>query len=389
MYMKSKKTLAALSILGGVTLYPQLGWSDTGLNVDGVGLYNPLRSRFFLKDNLASTNADYAFDYGQSNIDWIPLAGDWNGDGADTIGLYDPRNSLFNLSNGLGGNSDYVFNFGPGNAGWVPLAGDWNGDGADTIGLYNPARSRFFLKDTLDGADANYAFDFGPANVGWTPIAGDWNGDGTDTIGLHDPLSSTFYLSNNLGGGDANYVFNFGPSNSGWIPMTGDWNGDGIDTIGLYDPIGAGFYLANNLTGGQADNVFSFGPSGLGWVPLSGGWSGHETAAPKNSIYTTENGVEIFVEIEGQDYFFTDHCAFSSTVFNNTGIIKDVVVFLEAFDIAGEKLSGSSIGAYLRPGMSESSYNPLGFSYKDDRYMDCNDIGYWGFSWVIVNDVLF
>ena len=30
--------------------------------------------------------------FGPSNQspDWIPIAGDWNGDGIDTIGLYDP-----------------------------------------------------------------------------------------------------------------------------------------------------------------------------------------------------------------------------------------------------------------------------------------------------------
>lgn len=37
--------------------------------------------------------------FGLGNISDIPLAGDWNGDGVDTVGVYRPPNATFYLTN--------------------------------------------------------------------------------------------------------------------------------------------------------------------------------------------------------------------------------------------------------------------------------------------------
>ena len=58
------------------------------------------------------------------------------------------------------GPADVTFAYGPAGAGWIPIAGDWDGDGTDTIGLYNPATSTFYLRNTtsLQGpSDLGYA----------------------------------------------------------------------------------------------------------------------------------------------------------------------------------------------------------------------------------------
>ena len=67
-----------------------------------------------------------------------------------------------------------MYGFGPAGLGWNPLAGDWNGDGTDTIGLYDPANGFFFLKNMHAPGPADVVFGYGPANS--TPILGDWNG---------------------------------------------------------------------------------------------------------------------------------------------------------------------------------------------------------------------
>ena len=130
-----------------------------------------------------------SFAFGAAGAGWIPIAGDWNGDGTDTVGLYNPAKSAFYLRNTNDtGYADVTFAFGAAGAGWIPIAGDWNGDGKDTIGLYNPAKSMFYLRNTtsLQGpSDKGYAdvtFAFGAAGAGWIPIAGDWNNDGQDTM---------------------------------------------------------------------------------------------------------------------------------------------------------------------------------------------------------------
>src|SRR5262249_39485267 len=85
-------------------------------------------------------------------------------------GLYDPASSTFFLKNtNSAGPADLVFPYGPANSGWIPLVGDWNGDGMRTAGLYNPTTSVFFLKNTNSAGPADLVFQYGPANSGWIP----------------------------------------------------------------------------------------------------------------------------------------------------------------------------------------------------------------------------
>ena len=58
----------------------------------------------------------------------LPLTGDWNGDGVDTIGVFNPNTGVMGLNNtNTSGNGigDLVFNFGQ--SGDVPVAGEWDG----------------------------------------------------------------------------------------------------------------------------------------------------------------------------------------------------------------------------------------------------------------------
>jgi len=193
----------------------------------------------------------------------------------DTIGLFDPAKSRFYLRNSnTTGVADITVSFGPAGSGWLPITGDWNGDGTDTIGLFNPVLSKFYLRNSNTTGVADITVSFGRGGSGWTPVVGDWNGDGTDTIGLFDPAKSRFYLRNSNTTGVAEIAASFGPGGSGWLPLTGDWDGDGTDTIGLFNPVLSKFYLRNSNTTGVADITVSFGPGGSGWTPLTGDWDG-------------------------------------------------------------------------------------------------------------------
>ncbi len=248
-----------------------------------AGLYNPANGVFYLKNtNASGGGADVAFRYGpDGNAGWTPLVGDWDGNGTNTAGLYNPATGAFYLknTNASGGGADVAFTYGPGgNAGWVPIVGDFNGNSTDTVGLYNPATGAFYLKNTnASGGGADVVFTFGPSgNAGWVPIVGDWDANLTDTVGLYTPNLGGFYLKNaNASGGGADVAFSFGPADIGWIALVGDWDGDGADTIGVYDPNAGGFHLKNaNVSGGGADVAFSFGPGNLAWTPLMGDWDG-------------------------------------------------------------------------------------------------------------------
>jgi hypothetical protein len=58
------------------------------------------------------------------------------------------------------------------------MAGDWNGDGTTTIGLFDAAASTFYLRNSNSPGLADYAFGYGLAPSSWFPVAGAWNAPG-------------------------------------------------------------------------------------------------------------------------------------------------------------------------------------------------------------------
>ena len=63
----------------------------------------------------------------------------------------------------------------------LPVVGDWNGDGTDTIGVFR--NGTWFLRNSNDPGPVDVAFSWGARSQ--IPVVGDWNGDGTDTIGVY------------------------------------------------------------------------------------------------------------------------------------------------------------------------------------------------------------
>lgn len=240
---------------------------------DTPGIYIPSSGAFFLRTSNSPGPAVSVFTFGPSSAGFVPLAGDWDGNGTTTIGIYDPVTGAFFLKNSdSNGAADLVFNFGPGGADIVPIIGDWNGDGTDTIGIYATSTGSFFLRNTNDPGAADVVFNFGPGGLEFSPLAGDWNGDGVDTIGIYGTSSGVFFLRNVNAPGGADLAFNFGPGGATILPLVGDWNADGSDTIGIYGVTTGAWFLRNSNAGGGADLVFSYGPAGA--TPIAGHWGG-------------------------------------------------------------------------------------------------------------------
>ena len=228
---------------------------------DTTGVFRPGNGLLYLKNQNTTGFADVAINYGIGGD--YPVAGDWDGNGTATIGVY--RNGSFYLrnSNTLGF-ADLVFPFGtPGDQ---PIAGDWDGDGVDTIGVYRPSTGQFLLRNSNTAGAAAMSFFLG--NVGDVGIAGDWNGDGLDTTGVFRPSNGIIFLKNSNSTGFADIALNYGIP--GDKPVTGDWDNDGIDTIGVYR--NGQFMLRNSNTIGFADIVFGLGNPGD--MPIAGNWDG-------------------------------------------------------------------------------------------------------------------
>lgn len=238
-----------------------------------VGLYDPATSTFHLRLENSAGTADLVFGFGVPGQGWLPVTGDWDGDGLDTAGLYDPYSSTFFLTNSNHtGFAEIEFGYGEPGRGWLPVAGDWDGDGTDTIGLYDPQESRFHLRNSLSAgyADLSYIQSSGGREV--VPVAGDWDADGVASTGLYAPSTAAWDLTDPLRPSAVDAALAFGGPGAGWKPIAGDWNANGTESVGLYAPQEAACYLGDwNLTG-VADHLFLFGPAENDWFPVAGRW---------------------------------------------------------------------------------------------------------------------
>lgn len=210
-----------------------------------------------------------------------PVAGDWNGDGSDGIAVF--RTSVggqftnWYLSNDrTTPTSDYAFHFGDGTAAYgdLPVAGDWDGDGVDGVGVFRTATGgtgiNWFLADdpASPGVDHQFHYGHGTAAYGDLPVAGDWDGDGLDTVGVFRTNTNTWYLSNVLASGQIAYQFIFGQA--GDVPVAEDWDGDGMDDVGFFRPsTGEWFFDAN------FDGIADFYNPGFGGSPGDLPLAGH------------------------------------------------------------------------------------------------------------------
>lgn len=327
-------------------------WDGDG--TDTFGVYNQTTSTFYLLNSNNHTasetvapDASFHFKPAGSGSALLPVVGDWNNDGVDTVGLYDPNSGAFytaNLNTADPEYSTFTINNIVGYSAMLPIAGNWdglNGAMADSTCLSDldcqwkcegvqcaRGGSGFECSPVNSGVECVYMcggtngtqciqgvlgswfhlknfgviteFPYGEVSSNWIPIAGDWDGLGTgtganaDTVGFYDPAISVFYLRNSNTIGVADITFAYGTGNAGWLPIAGDWDKNGTSTVGLYDPKTSIFYLRNFNSTGYSDVIFAFGPPGFGWLPIAGDWGGDGTTGvglydPATSIFYLRN----------------------------------------------------------------------------------------------------
>lgn len=254
---------------------------------DHAGWYRPLDISFHVThDRLGGAPINEYKCGAQGTVDAIPVVGDWDGNGTDTVGWYRASDASWHLTNHVlcTTGSSYTFVFGPaGDKSIIPIAGDWNGDGKDSVGWYRPVDISFHLTDVLTGGAPNNEFKFGAqGTVDGKPVTGDWNGDGRDSVGWYRGSDVSWHLTNTNAAGASDYTFNLGPKpNPGVKPVVGDWNGDGIDTAGWYRASDASWHVTDNQSGVGGNYAFVYGDPGNNTVfPLVGDWDGSTKPAP-------------------------------------------------------------------------------------------------------------
>lgn len=190
-------------------------------------------------------------------------AGDWDGDGRDSLAVR--RGSTYYLNNDVisGGAADVTLTYG--RAADVVLVGDWDGDGVDTLAVRRG--NVYHLKNSLAGGPADVVVPYGRSTD--AVLVGDWDGDGIDTLAVR--RGNVYYVKNSLAAGAADQVVAYGRVSD--PVLVGDWDGDGDDSLAVRR--GATFHLRNTLGSGPADREVVYGRSGD--AAFAGDWNGDGT----------------------------------------------------------------------------------------------------------------
>jgi hypothetical protein len=276
----------------------------------GVAVFQPQAAAWYMHSSPGPGAPDVApFAYGGAN--WIPVAGDWNGDGQVSAGVYDPTTATWYLKNDNGPGAPSVTPFRYGAPGWIPVVGDWNGHGRTGIGVYDPATATFYLRnETNAGAPDAGQFRYGAP--GWLPVVGDWDSNGTTTVGVFDPGFASFYLRNENSAG----AFSYGMR--GWLPVAGDWDGNGTTTVGVYDPRWATWYLKNSNTPGAPD-IAPFAYGAPGWDPVALNAPAPPSLNIEANVGQTDGQARYLANVSGGTAFFTEQGLVLSASGSTTG----------------------------------------------------------------------
>lgn len=183
-------------------------WDCTGERTPG--LYRQSDGLVYLRNSNTQGVADYEFFFGDPGD--IPIAGDFNGDGCDTVSLYRASEGRVYVINRLGedggglGAAELSYYFG--DPGDKPFAGDFDGDGIDTIGLHRESTGLVYFRNEHSEGVADSSFIYG--DPGDQILAGDWNGDTLETVAVYRPLTGALYVKLANTQGVADYEYSIG-----------------------------------------------------------------------------------------------------------------------------------------------------------------------------------
>ncbi len=292
--MTYPRLLLAGLLLGGALAPPSnaqtMGEIDPTLAGEQVGIYSTESSYFRLRISPTNTRR---FHYGSRLLPAKPprpVAGDFNGNNRDSVGVFENHDATWHLGNKNGqGKELWTFQFGTLNS--EAITGNWNGAGGDGVGTYQPTTGQFSLRNTATPGSAEYSFTLlagSPPTVltGGHAVSGDFNGNGKDSVGIYDPNNGHFYLTNAdltvpAASHTAGVDYQFGP-NPGLpvgaegpplLPVFADWNFNGKDTPAVYEQAIQTFHVAlANVTSAPVTWLYG-SEEAYAWYPVAGRWN--------------------------------------------------------------------------------------------------------------------
>ncbi|MGA2448982.1 MAG: FG-GAP-like repeat-containing protein [Polyangiaceae bacterium] len=322
----------------------------------------------------------------------IPITGDFDGDGITDIAYFRPSTGFWTIQNSSGLNGP-----GPvpgqtqlqyGTSGDIPVAGDFDGDGATDIAVFKPT-GYWFIRNSSGGTGRQTKVKYG--NPGDIPVAGDFDGDGMSDIAVFRPTTGYWLIKNSSGitGGESTSPgetwTQYGAS--GDIPVAGDFDGDGQSDLARFQPGGQAegqapnqnYWMIKNSSGytgaggtaGETRVSFGVGQN----TPISSDVRSPYVAPPTKGDINADKRADLVMV--GNSAWNTVPVAFSNGdgSFNITNTVNTFLASNAALpgvkDVIGD-FDGDGAADVLLTGNPNWGTVPVGFSNHDGSFRVTN-----------------
>jgi putative transposon-encoded protein len=178
----------------------------------------------------------------------IPAPLDYDGDGKDDLGFFNPSNSTWVIERSSD-NQIITTQFGlPTDK---PVPADYDGDGKADIAIYRPSNGQWWIKGSSNQTIQVTQFGLSTDR----PVQADYTGDGKADLAVWRPQTGEWFVLRS----ENNSFYSFPFGSTGDIPVPGDYDGDGRNDAAVFRPSTNVWYL-NRSTGGV--QITQFGASG-------------------------------------------------------------------------------------------------------------------------------
>ena len=238
-----------------------------------VGIYNPASGTWLLA---LGTGAHWRFAWGGASF--MPVPADYNGDGLLDFALYRRTRGTWFIQDSGGSSRKVPFGWGR----TVPVPGDYDGDGKADLALFNPDSARWYVQGTAAGG---YSAQWGWAGVPTVPVPGDYDGDGAADLAIYHPASGQWFVLQSGSGLMLRKTW----GSAAMVPVPADYDGDGKTDVAAFRRATGQWYLA--LSGGGSRTAT------LGWastVPVPADYDGDGRADV--AVYNRDSGIWYVVE---------------------------------------------------------------------------------------------
>ncbi len=155
-----------------------------------------------------------------------PVSGDFDGDGATDLAVYDPASGAWSVTLSADGSSAALAF---GGADWTALAADFDGDRRADPAVYRASDGQWQVLLSAAGY-ALAAIQLG--GPGYAPLAADFDGDGLADLGAYAAAEGCWMDRRSAGGYTVAESILGGP---GYAPLAADFNGDGLVDPAVYN----------------------------------------------------------------------------------------------------------------------------------------------------------